>query len=101
MKNDVSDDKLFHLGATDAYAELHANAFPSIDSDVPDNDWTHLVSVESLSDDGYNIFLIESGDGAKLLCGRGNDLLSVREITLKRGEFQAIANEAIRTWEIP
>lgn len=99
MENDVSDDKLFNLAATDAYAEIYASAFPSMDSDVQGNNWTHLVSVESLSDDGYNIFLVESGEEAKLLYGRGNDLLSVREVMLKRGEFQAIANEAIRTWK--
>jgi hypothetical protein len=76
-KNDVSNNALYHLAARDAHAKLHANAFPSMDSDAQENDWIHLVSVQSLSDDGNNIFLVESGERAKSLYGSDDDLLSV------------------------
>lgn len=100
MNNNVRDDKLFKMTATDAYSELCARAFPSMDSDVQENDWTHLVSVESLSDEGHNVFLVESGEGAKLLYGRGDDLRTVREVSLKRGEFQEVVNEVMRMWRL-
>jgi hypothetical protein len=95
MRVSVSDDRLFSLATIDAYSEFYASAFPSMDSGAQENDWTHLVSVESLSDNGYNVFLVESDEDAKLLYGRGNELSTVREVTLKRGEFQAVVRAAI------
>lgn len=94
--NSVEDDRLFHMLTRETYVELCARAFPSMDSGAEHSDYTHLVSVGSLLDEGHNVFLVESGDTAKLIYGFNDDLSSVREITLKRGEFQAVVIDATR-----
>lgn len=93
---DVVDEKLFKLPASDAYNELVEKAFPDMDSEAEDSDYKHLVSVGSLLDAGYNVFLVEFGEHAKLIWGKRDAIPSVREVTLARGEFQSVVNDAIR-----
>jgi hypothetical protein len=99
IENGVQDGRLFGLPPVEAYSELCALAFPSMDSDVDYSDYTHLVSVGSLLDEGHNVFLIESGDQAKLIYGFNDDLSRVREVVLKRGEFQAVVADAADKWQ--
>jgi len=98
IKDSIEDDRLFSLPSAEAHIALYAQAFPSMDSDVDVSDYTHLVSVGGLLDEGHNVFLVESGDQAKLIYGFNDDLSSVREIALKRGEFQDVVLEAARNW---
>jgi hypothetical protein len=95
MKNAVEDIDLFNLPVGVAYQELCKRAFPSTDSSVENSDFSYFVSVESLSDDGHNVFLIECETHAKLIYGFNNDPESLCEITLRRGEFQEVAREAV------
>lgn len=97
VTNSVEDDRLFSLPLVDAYKELCAKAFPSMDSNAGDSDYTHLVSVGSLLDKGYNVFLIESGDQAKLVYGFNDEISSIREIALSRGEFQTVISDITKT----
>lgn len=75
-------------------------AFPEMDSDAEDSDFDNLVSPESLLDDGYEVFLVESGKDAKLICGsnKGNSS-DVFEFVLKCGEFQMVVREAAARWK--
>ncbi|GAB2915466.1 hypothetical protein GCM10027093_62630 [Paraburkholderia jirisanensis] len=95
IEGDAEDNRLFHLPCAEAYAELCARAFPSMDSSAEFSDYKHLVSVGSLLDEGHHVFLIKSGDQAKLIRGFKDDLSSVCESTLKLGEFQSVVLEAI------
>jgi hypothetical protein len=95
MSNSVEDDRLFNLPISDAYQELCSRAFPSMDSDAEHNDFTHLVSAESLSDEGCYVFLVESLGQAKLIYGFNQDPSSIGEVVLKRGEFQSVVADAI------
>lgn len=95
FKGDVVDERLFSLPASDAYIELCEKAFPDMDSDVEDSDYKHLASVGSLLDAGYNVFLVESKDQAKLIVGFKNDIASVKQVILNRGEFQQVVRDAI------
>jgi len=99
IQGDTDDNRLFHLPCLQAYAELCARAFPSMDSGEEFSDYKHLVSVGSLLDEGHYVFLIGSGDQAKLIYGRRDDLTTVHEIVLKRGEFQAVVTEATGKWQ--
>jgi hypothetical protein len=98
MKHDVEDSRLFNLPVIDAYVELCAAAFPSMDSDAEDSDYRHLISVGSLLDDGHNVFLVESGEEARLIYGFNEDASSVFDIFLKRGEVQSIIRKAVEGW---
>ncbi|MCP2087419.1 UNVERIFIED_ORG: hypothetical protein J2Y81_003436 [Paraburkholderia sediminicola] len=95
MSNAVEDVRLFNCPISAAYDDLCERAFPSIDSDVASNDVTHLVSVESLSDDEHNVFLIECGAQAKLIYGFNGDSSSVHEVALVRGEFQSVVHDLL------
>lgn len=95
IQGETEDDRVFSLPRTQAYAELCARAFPSMDSDAEFSDYKHLVSVGSLLDEGHYVFLIESSGQAKLIQGLREDLSSVSEAILKRGEFQSVVLEAI------
>jgi hypothetical protein len=55
-----------------------------------------LVSVGSLLDDGRYIFLVESGEQAKLIFGNRNETSTVCEEVLKHSEFQAVVRDAIK-----
>jgi hypothetical protein len=96
IKYNVYDERLFNLPESITYAELVARAFPAMDSDAEDSDCKHLVSVGSLLDDGRYIFLVESGEQAKLIFGNRNETSTVREVVLKHGEFQAVVRDAIK-----
>lgn len=96
MKNSVEDADLFHLSSQDAYRELCARAFPSTDSDAKWSDLNHLVSAESLSDDGNYIFLIECNDLAKIIYGFKEDSRKIGEIILAHGEFQSVVRDALK-----
>lgn len=97
MKSSLENAALFYLPALDAYEELRMRAFPEMDSDAEDSDFDNLVSPESLLDDGYEVFLVESGKDAKLICGsnKGNSS-DVFEFVLKCGEFQMVVRRLQR-----
>jgi len=99
LAGSVEDARLFNLPCIEAYVELCALAFPSMDSSAERSDYTHLVSVGSLLDEGHNVFLVESGAKAKLIYGLNNDLSHVREVVIKRGEFQAVVTDATGKWQ--
>ncbi|VVE58697.1 hypothetical protein PHO31112_05362 [Pandoraea horticolens] len=96
MNNSVEDEVIFNMPLHTAYERLCVQAFPSLDSDVKVSDFRHLVSAESLSDDGYYAFLVECGVQAKLILGYENDASSVRQVFLERDEFQRVVREAIK-----
>jgi hypothetical protein len=77
MSNPVEDCHLFNCSAKVAYHELYKRAFPSMDSDGASNDFTHFVSVESLSDDEHNVFLVECEAKAKMIYGFNEDSSSI------------------------
>jgi hypothetical protein len=95
MKNTVEDADLFHRSPPDAYSELCKRAFPPMDSNVESNDFAHLVSAESLSDEGHYFFLIEHAKLAKLLYGFKESSREIGEIVLARGEFQSVVREVL------
>lgn len=96
LQKSVEDEGVFNLPPAIAYEQLCGRAFPSLDSDVQVSDFTHLVSAESLSDDGHYVFLVELGEQAKLIFGFRDDVSSVRQVILKRGEFQSVVRDAIK-----
>lgn len=95
MKNASEDLSLFDRSPSDAYRELCRRTFPSVDSNAEQSDFTHLVSAESLSDDGHYFFLVEGNGKAKLIYGFKDDLNSVYEVVLALGEFQSTVRDAI------
>ncbi|MBF5013146.1 immunity 42 family protein [Burkholderia pseudomultivorans] len=95
LGNDVRDDELFNLPALTSYERLVERAFPGMNSDARYSDYKHLVSVGSLLDDGFRVFLVESGDRAKLIWGDRGDASIVHEFILSRGEFQNVVRAAI------
>jgi len=101
MKHSVEDERIFNLPAHDAYRDLCSRAFPSVDSDAEDSDFRYLVSVNSsLSDEGWNVFLVEHAEEAKLIYGFNQNADKVNEVILRRGEFQQVAREAIEKFRI-
>jgi hypothetical protein len=95
ITGDVLDERLFQLPASNAYNELVEKAFPDMDSEATDSDYKHLVSVGSLLDAGYNVFLVESAEQAKLIWSNRHGIPTVREVTLARGEFQQVVRDTI------
>jgi hypothetical protein len=95
LKHSVEDVRLFNLPTSSAYAELVARAFPPMDSDVAHSDYSHLVSIGSLLDDDENVFLVESGEQAKLVFGSRSEMPTSREVILTRGEFQSVVHATI------
>lgn len=95
MAHSVEDETLFHLPLHEAYAELHQRAFPSMETEVEHNDFTHLASAESLLDDGHCVFIIELGTQARIIYGLNENNGTVREVYLNRGEFQEVVNNFI------
>jgi hypothetical protein len=95
MSHAVDDDRLFSLPVRAAYVELFGRAFPSGESEAAINDFKHFVSVESLSDEGYNVFLVESMGEARMIYGLNEDADTVNAVVLQRGEFQAVVNEIL------
>lgn len=95
MQNSVEDESLFHLSPQDAYRELCGRAFPLLDSGAESNDFTHLVSAESLSDEGYYVFLIECAESARLIYGLNENSSEVNEVRLARGEFQSVVRDVL------
>ncbi len=70
-----------------------------MDSGAERSDFTHLISVGSLMDEGHNVFLVEAGNDAKVIYGLNNDLSTVFEHFLERGEVQVIAKKAVVSWK--
>lgn len=99
MTHAIEDDRLFNLPLNESYAELCERAFPSMDSDAKESDFRHLVSAWSLLDDGHNVFIVESGEHAKLIYGNDNDDSIRAAVTLRRGEFQAVAEKALKEFK--
>ena len=66
-----------------------------MDSDAKDSDFRNLVSTESLSDEGYNVFLVENELKAKLIYGVKNNFNDIKGVILERGEFQRVARDII------
>ncbi|TKC77197.1 hypothetical protein FAZ69_32920 [Trinickia terrae] len=99
IKGSVEDEKLFGLPTSVAYAELVARAFPATDSDAENSDYAHLVSTGSLLDAGFRVFLVELEDQAKLIWGSRQEVSTIREVVLKRGEFQKVVQYAIASFE--
>lgn len=95
LKRSLEDADLFGLHAKDAYAELVARAFPSMNSDAEESDYRHLVSVGSLLDEGHQVFLVESGENAKLIFGRRIEPSVVHELVMPRGEFQSVVRDVL------
>ncbi|WP_246831212.1 Imm42 family immunity protein [Pandoraea sp. SD6-2] len=95
MGNSVEDEELFKLPDQVAYKNLCSRSFPPLDSDAENSDFRYLVSAESLSDDGWYVFLVEFGTQAKLIFGFENDPNSVGQVVLERGEFQRVVAESI------
>jgi hypothetical protein len=52
-------------------------------------------TAESLLSEEYYVFLVESAERAKLICGFNEEPSSVRQIELQRGEFQLVVAAAI------
>ncbi|MET3823712.1 hypothetical protein ACVK00_005311 [Burkholderia sp. PvR073] len=100
MNHPVESEEMFNLPSNSAYGRLCELAFPSLDSEAEVSDFTHLVSPESLSDEGYYLFLVELGGQAKLIAGVKDDLSSVRQVILKRGEFQEVVRGAIEMFPV-
>jgi Immunity protein 42 len=80
VNNAVEDMDLFNRLVNSAYHELCKRAFPPMDSDAQNNDFIHFVSVESLSDDEHNVFLVECAAQAKLIYGFNQDPSSIYEV---------------------
>lgn len=95
MNNAVEDSHFFNLASIDAYRILCERAFPSIDFTAEHSDFTHLVSAESLSDDGHYLFLVENMGHAKLVYGFRDDPQSVFEVSVGLGEFQSVVRDAL------
>lgn len=95
IKDQVVDERLFNLPPSSAYAELVAKAFPTMDSEAEESDYKHLVSLGSLLDEGHQIFLVESGNQAKLIFGNSKKTSSPREFILKRGELQSVVLDTL------
>lgn len=95
LKSDAEDERVFNLSASSAYAELVEKAFPDMDSDAIDNDYRHLISVGSLSDDGHEIFIVEWQEQARIIWGRRKHQGDAQEIYLRRGEFQDVVRSAV------
>ncbi|MDP9581014.1 UNVERIFIED_ORG: hypothetical protein J2791_000295 [Burkholderia contaminans] len=100
MNYPVENEEIFNLPSDFAYERLCKLAFPSLDSDAEVSDFKHLVSPESLSDEGCYLFLVELGEQAKLIAGVKKDLGSVRQVILKRGEFQEVVRRAIERFPV-
>ncbi|MBR8070653.1 immunity 42 family protein [Burkholderia cenocepacia] len=100
MDHPVENEEIFNFPQNSAYKRLCKLAFPSLDSDAEVSDFTHLVSPESLSDEGHYMFLVEFGEQAKLISGFKEDLSSVRQVILKRGEFQGVVRSAIEKFSV-
>lgn len=92
------DEHLFHLPSKEGYEEIYKKAFPEENSQVKDSDYKHLASPVSLSDDGYNIFLIEWGQQGKLVYGEDGEKNWLGEVVMKIGEFQGVVNEAYKNF---
>ncbi|MDB0525054.1 immunity 42 family protein [Ralstonia solanacearum] len=99
LKNSVENVRLFNMPMMEAYVELCSSAFPSMDSDAERSDFTHLISVGSLMDEGHNVFLVEAGNDARLIYGFNNDPSSVFEHFLERGEVQVVAKQVVASWK--
>jgi len=101
MKSDVEDIRLFELDPSKAYEELYERAFPGMDSTAEHSDYRHFVSPPSLMDEGHIIFLIESGESAKLIYGTRGDPSGVTEVVMRRGSFQSIVRDVVKKWKGP
>lgn len=99
MNNSVEDETLFNLPPHMAYKNLCLRAFPSMDSEAEYSDFNNLVSSESLSDEGWNVFLVEFDVQAKIIFGFGSAESSVRQVIVERGYFQKIVKEMIVKFE--
>lgn len=95
MSNAVEDVTLFNLAPIDAYRTLCERAFPSIDSEAETNDFSHLVSAESLSDEGHYVFLVEGSGQAKLIYGFKDEPQSAYEVVVGLGEFQSVVRDVL------
>lgn len=95
VRDNVDDERLFNLPVPNAYEELVVRAFPDMDSVAETSDYKHLASVGSLLDAGHQIFLVESGEKAKLIYGHLNTQSTVFEVILERDEFQSVVRDAI------
>ncbi|WP_186229022.1 immunity 42 family protein [Burkholderia gladioli] len=101
LESDVEDAELFNLPASVSYERLVERAFPKMDSNVEMNDYRNLVSVGSLLDAGFQVFIIEFEDQAKLVWGRRGKDDAVHELILKRGEFQGVVRDVISRFGFP
>lgn len=99
MKESVEDKILYELPVSVSYAELSKRAFPGTDSSATESDYKHLVAVGSLLDDGHKIFLIESGDDAKLIWSNEKLDSRISEFLLKRGEVQGVVRDIVDIFE--
>lgn len=100
MSESIDDEELFSESTLIAYEHLCARAFPDMDSDMVESDFTHFVSTESLSDNGHNIFLVESAESSRVIYGFGGDLSTVFDVSLRKGEFQSIVRKLIDKWAL-
>lgn len=95
LDGSVEETDLFDLPSSVSYALLVEKAFPKMESNVTGNDCRNVVSVGSLLDSGFQIFLIESRDQAKLVWGRRKEGGVVHELILRRGEFQRVVRDVV------
>jgi hypothetical protein len=96
MNHAVEDVGLFKLPPSIAYTELCMRAFPTLNSNVEVSDFSHLVSTESLSDEGNYVFLVECEGAAKLIYGYKENFNDAKEMVLMRGEFQKVVEGALK-----
>ncbi|MBI0329327.1 immunity 42 family protein [Burkholderia plantarii] len=94
LKNSIENELLFNLSACQAYDRLYEITFPSIESGNV-NDFSYYVTTESLSDDGYSVFLVEFESKAKLIFGRAEGVGNIGEFFLDRGEFQLVVSKVL------
>lgn len=94
MSNSAEDGVLFEMSGSESYAELYKRAYPEMESGAENNDFRHVAAPMSLLDEGYTIFLVESGEQGRLLYGRDGMENFIGEVLLRRGEFQAVVREA-------
>jgi len=94
MSNSAEDGVLFEMSGSEIYAELYKRAYPEMESGAEKSDFKHIAAPMSLLDEGYSVFLVESGAQGRLLYGRDGMESFIGEVLLRRGEYQAAVREA-------
>ncbi len=93
IKGEIGDSGLFNLPTNAIYEELSNRVFP--DDQDKDNDFTHLVSTQSLNDEGYYFFLLNGNSHARLI-GSVSRGAGIFEFSLEKGLFESVIKQVIK-----